>query len=123
MAYVVRVRPFKKFEICYKLGLHPNALLHLRGSESLTPSASLRFRQVREGTLFNNERLHTCMEFAASGRNQTCPDPRGIYQRISAVDDRCTILYASVLTSMYSASLLPKLSIDSGGLNKPHDAE
>ena len=52
MTYVVRVRPFEEFEICYELGLHPNALLHLRGSESLTPSATLQFRQVRECVTF-----------------------------------------------------------------------
>jgi hypothetical protein len=61
MSYVVRIRPFEEFEIRYKLGLHPDALSHLRSSESLTPSAALRFRKVRERALFNNERLQTCI--------------------------------------------------------------
>lgn len=69
MTYVVRVRPFEEFEIRYELGLHPDALSHLRGSESLSPSATLQFRQVRERKLFNNERLHTGIEFAASRGN------------------------------------------------------
>ena len=46
--HVVRVRPFEELEIRDELGLDPNALLHLRGGQSLTPSAALRFRQVRE---------------------------------------------------------------------------
>jgi hypothetical protein len=54
MSHMVRIRPFEEFEICHELGLHPNALLYLRGSQSLTPPASLQFRQVCERT-FPNE--------------------------------------------------------------------
>ena len=86
MAYVVRIRPFEEFAICYELGLYRNALLHLRGSESLTPPATLQFRQVRERTFLNDEWLQLRLQFTAGSRNQTSPDPRGIYQRISAVE-------------------------------------
>ena len=54
MAYVVRIRPFEEFAICYELGLHPNAFFHLWSSQSLTPSATLQFRQVCERTFPND---------------------------------------------------------------------
>jgi hypothetical protein len=56
MAYVVRICPFEEFAICYELGLHPDALSHLHGSESLTPPTTFRFRQVRERALLHDER-------------------------------------------------------------------
>ena len=57
MANVVRIRPFEKFEISYKLSFHPDALSHLRGGESLTPPATPQFRQVCERTPLHDERF------------------------------------------------------------------
>jgi hypothetical protein len=57
MTYVVHVRPFKELEICNELGFHPNALRHLWCSQSLTPSAALRFRQIRERASLYDERF------------------------------------------------------------------
>ena len=41
---------------------------------------------IWKGTPLRYKRLQTCIEFAASGGNQTSPDPRCIHQRISAVE-------------------------------------
>lgn len=46
VADVIGIRPLEEFEIGDKFGPNPDAISHLLGSESLTPSATVRFRQI-----------------------------------------------------------------------------
>jgi hypothetical protein len=47
---MVRVGPFKEFEIGNEVGLHPGALFHLRRGEPFTPSAGSPLGEILERT-------------------------------------------------------------------------
>src|SRR5580704_17467727 len=49
---MVRICPFEKFEIGNEAGFHPHALLHLRGSESFSPSPAPRLGKISNGHAF-----------------------------------------------------------------------
>lgn len=57
---MVRIRPFEKFEIRHEFGPYPDALLHLRGSESFAPSPAPRLGKISERARICDEGFEKC---------------------------------------------------------------
>jgi hypothetical protein len=66
---MVRICPFEKFEIGNEAGFHPHALLHLRGSESFSPSPAPRLGKISERARICDEGFETSVHSAPLRRH------------------------------------------------------
>jgi hypothetical protein len=78
--------PFQELKIGDKYGLYPFTFVHLRCGQSLPPSPTVRFWQVKEWASASDERLQERIQFAPRRGDQTRSYSCSLDQLISAIE-------------------------------------
>src|SRR5687768_1797573 len=80
MTEVVFTCPFQEFELPDEYGLDPAAVLHFLRRQSLTPTAFLCFRKIREGTIGNFKRTESLKKGCPRGSRESISGSGRIHQ-------------------------------------------